>query len=103
MQVLVEIQFQRVAFGHFAEQVEGGQINPRVGQEMDRFAKLADIAKGLESNRTPKQGGILSEMLIGLVNLPIETNGSKGAISVTSQEIGTKDPAALEAAYSQEL
>lgn len=49
-QVLLEAQFQRTMFGAFSEQVDGGSLTPRVGQEMDRFFKMLTAIKDLETS-----------------------------------------------------
>lgn len=61
-QSLLEMQFQRAAFGHFAEQVEGGVINPRVGQEMDRFYKMLGQVKDLKTPTPAPGGGVLGRV-----------------------------------------
>jgi hypothetical protein len=52
--VILETQFKRVMHGAFAEQVDGGDLTPRVGQEMDRFFKMLGSIKDLET--TPDNG-----------------------------------------------
>lgn len=47
--VILETQFKRVLHGAFAEQVDGGDLTPRVGQEMDRFFKMLGSIKDLET------------------------------------------------------
>jgi hypothetical protein len=48
-QALLEIQYQRVAHGVFVEQTDGGDLTPRVGQEMDRWFKMLSSIKELET------------------------------------------------------
>lgn len=60
-QVLLEIQFQRIAFGAFAEQLEGSGPAPRLGQEMDRFMKMLTQQKDLETPIVERGVGALSK------------------------------------------
>lgn len=62
-QVLIDMQFKRVTFGFFAEQVEGMPISDRQGREMDRYFKMLSELKTLDEE-TPKATtrGILSEL-----------------------------------------
>lgn len=48
-QAILEMQFQRVAFGVMAEQMEGTGLSPRVGQEIDRFFKTSESIKELST------------------------------------------------------
>ena len=51
MTALIEMQGQRVAFMRFAEELNGGYADPNVSQEMDRFFKLVEKMKEMESNK----------------------------------------------------
>lgn len=44
---ILDFQFQRISFGHFAEQADGGAMTPRLGQEMDRFFTILNKIKDL--------------------------------------------------------
>ena len=57
---LLEVQMQRIAFAHMAEQLEGSELTPRVGQEMDRFYKMLSNQKDLEQKPDPIPGGAMS-------------------------------------------
>jgi hypothetical protein len=68
LSTLLEFQAQRCMFGYFAEQTEGGQLNARTGQEFDRFVKLANQIKELE---TPvDRGPSIMEQIFGQQELP---------------------------------
>ena len=58
---LLEVQMQRIAFAHMAEQVEGSVLTPRVGQEMDRWYKMLSAQKDLETTPDPIPGGAMSK------------------------------------------
>jgi hypothetical protein len=59
-QFLLEMQFQRISFARFGEELEG-HLQPRVGQEMDRFMKLLTSMKELASKpKAPEGGGALT-------------------------------------------
>ena len=47
----LELQWQRVAFGKFAEDLEGGYPNPNLSQEIDRLYKLVSTFKDISDNR----------------------------------------------------
>lgn len=72
--VLLEIQFKRTTFAAMAEEAEGNGTSPAVGREMDRFFKLNQINKELD---TPIPGG----GMIGkyFQNLPGSPDGQEGA------------------------
>lgn len=58
-QALLEMQFQRIAFARFAEEIEGGTINSKVGQEMDRWHKMLASVKDLKTpTPAPGQGAM---------------------------------------------
>lgn len=65
---VIEMQAQRVAFGRFAEEMNGGYADPNTSQEIDRLFKLVKTVKELEDNREfiritaerQTSGGILS-------------------------------------------
>jgi len=59
-QLLLEAQFQRVSHGIFVEQTDGGDLTPRVGQEMDRWFKMLTAIKDLEQIPDPAAGGVMS-------------------------------------------
>jgi hypothetical protein len=48
---LLEMQFQRTAFGRFAEELEGGYPDPNLSNEMDRFFKMTALFKEIQDNR----------------------------------------------------
>jgi len=70
LSALLEIQGQRVMFGRFIEQLEGGYPDPNISSEMDRFFKVMQIAKDIEDNRdylkinveTRANAGVLSRL-----------------------------------------
>jgi hypothetical protein len=65
---MLEIQAQRVAFMRMAEEMNGGYADPNMSQEMDRYFKILERIKDLESNKEFVQitasrqtsGGVLS-------------------------------------------
>lgn len=60
-QVLLEFQFQRVSFGYFAEQVDGGGLTARLGQEMDRYYKMLESLKELKTPAPAANNGMMSQ------------------------------------------
>lgn len=48
---LVEMQAQRVMFGRFTEELEGGYPDPNLSSEIDRLMKLVKELKDIEDNR----------------------------------------------------
>jgi hypothetical protein len=77
MTSLLEMQMGRVAFGRFAEELEGGYPDPNVSTEIDRFFKLAKAIKDINDNRESfkiqvegkAQAGVLSR-IFGERNVP---------------------------------
>ena len=69
--VIMEWQFQRVAFSVFAEQVNGGQPLSKTGQEMDRFTKLLASVKELEKPE-PGASGVMSALFADMKPAPKE-------------------------------
>lgn len=61
-QVILEMQFERISFAKFGEEVEGNGLSPRVGQEMDRFFKLLESVKGLKAPVANPNAGALSRI-----------------------------------------
>lgn len=78
MQVVLEWQFQRISFGVFSEQANGGELTSRVGQEMDRFSKLLASVKEMKASDRA-QHGVLSKLLAEEGALPAagETHGQE--------------------------
>lgn len=58
LQVILKWQFDRIAFGVFAEQVNGGQPLPKTGQEMDRYMKMLTSVKELRKPDEPIAGAL---------------------------------------------
>jgi hypothetical protein len=48
---MLEIQTARVAFGRFAEEVNGGYPDPVVGKEMDRLMKMVETKTEMEQSK----------------------------------------------------
>jgi hypothetical protein len=65
-QVILEMQFERISFARFGEQVEGSGLSPRVGQEMDRFFKLLESVKGLKAPVADPNAGRFSQIFGGM-------------------------------------
>lgn len=65
---MLEIQGQRVVFGKFVEDLNGGYPDPNVGQEMDRFFKMLETIKKLDESKE-------------LMRVTVERQGSAGALS----------------------
>lgn len=68
MQAMVEMQMQRIAFARYAEELEGGYIDPNVSNEIDRF--FGTIAKMREINDNRD-----------FLKVQIETRGGAGVLS----------------------
>lgn len=51
MDTMLEIQTARVAFGRFAEEVNGGYPDPTVGKEMDRLMKMVQTKTEMEQSK----------------------------------------------------
>lgn len=75
MQTVMEFQFQRLAFGYFAETKEGGFPDLRVSREMERYFRLLAFYNEFTDHRdklslrleatsggAPETGGILSKI-----------------------------------------
>jgi hypothetical protein len=84
-QALLEMQFQRIAFARFAEEVEGGTINPKVGQEMDRWHKMLAAVKDLKAAPPPGQGAM--SRLFGDVGTPEQIALDEGPMHAAEEEI----------------
>jgi hypothetical protein len=73
VETMLEIQTARVAFGRYAEEVNGGYPDPVVGKEMDRLMKMLETKNTLEQQRESltvsveanKSSGILSAIFGG--------------------------------------
>ena len=68
-QALLEFQFERATFSHFADQLQGGPPSARTGQEMDRFNKMLGSIKDLKREPPPEGLGVLSRAL-GKIKAP---------------------------------
>lgn len=51
MKLMLEMQAQRVAFGRFSEELNGGYPDQNLSMEIDRFYKLVNTFKNIEDNR----------------------------------------------------
>jgi hypothetical protein len=51
MHGVIEMQSQRVMFGRFIEEVEGGYADPNLSNEIDRLMKLVTQLRDIEDNR----------------------------------------------------
>lgn len=80
-QTLLELQFKRVAFGAYAEEIEGAGLTARVGQEMDRFFKIQESMKEIN---TPINAGGVMERFFG--NVPGLGSGNGQTSEVNSEE-----------------
>lgn len=65
---LLEMQMGRVAFGRFAEELEGGYPDPNVSSEMDRFMKMTLAYKEIQDNRD-------------FMKVTVEARGQAGVLS----------------------
>jgi hypothetical protein len=90
-QVIMEWQFQRVAYSVFAEQVNGGQPLPKTGQEMDRFTKLLTSVKELKKVE-PGTSGVMAAIL-GDIKPPKDEDDGEEA---TSEEDDFQDAEVIE-------
>jgi hypothetical protein len=68
-QVILEMQFERINFARFGEQVEGSGLSARVGQEMDRFFKLLESVKSLKAPVADPNAGAFSR-IFGVADQP---------------------------------
>jgi hypothetical protein len=68
---VLEMQTVRVAFARFAEEVRGGDLDPAVGQEMDRLIRMAEKARKIEERRERLTVSLESE----------ESGGGTGVLS----------------------
>ena len=68
LQAVIETQSNRVFFGKFAEDVNGGYPDPTVGKEMDRLMNQVKLLKELENNNE-------------FVRLTVERQTSSGILS----------------------
>ena len=72
-QLVHEIQLQRILFMRHAEEAAGGELDPRLGKEMDRlFAQAESVARQSENRST----------------LTIQTTESAGGSGILSQIFG---------------
>lgn len=60
--VIMEWQFKRLSFAVMAEEMEGGGMSPRTGQEMDRWFKMLSSVKDLKAPVIPTGAGALSKV-----------------------------------------
>jgi hypothetical protein len=51
LQSLLEMQGQRVAFGFFSEQLQGGYPDANLSAELDRFMRMTQSVKDIQDNR----------------------------------------------------
>lgn len=73
---LLEMQAQRVAFGRYAEELEGGSPDPNVSQEMDRFFKMTALLKEIQDNRD-------------FFKIQVEARGNAGVLSrIFGEKVG---------------
>jgi hypothetical protein len=77
-QVILEMQFERISFAKFGEEVEGNGLSPRVGQEMDRFFKLLESVKGLKAPVASPNAGALSRIFGGQPQPELEEGTEDG-------------------------
>lgn len=75
---VLEMQYQRVAFAKFGEEIEGNGLSPRVGQEMDRFMKLLESTKTLKTPIPAPSGGAFARAFGGLLPPVLEEGGHDG-------------------------
>ena len=67
---LLEMQGQRVAFGFFSEQLQGGYPDANLSSELDRFMRMTQSVKDIQDNRDflkvtvegRAQAGVLARM-----------------------------------------
>lgn len=64
----IEMQVQRVAFGRYTEELEGGYADPNLSSEIDRLMKLVTELKAIEDNRD-------------VVKLNVEARAGAGVLS----------------------
>jgi len=67
---LLELQGQRIAFGRFSEELQGGYPDANLSAELDRFMKMTQSVKEIQDNRDflkvtvegRAQAGVLSRL-----------------------------------------
>lgn len=85
-QVLLEMQFQRISFAAFAEQLEGGGLTARLGQEMDRFYKMLGNVKALKTPDVNASSGALSRIFGAEIGTPVDGPEIEGPVYAASEE-----------------
>lgn len=65
---LVEMQAQRVMFGRFTEELEGGYPDPNLSGEIDRMMKLVAGLKDIEDNREMLKIGVEARAGSGMIS-----------------------------------
>jgi hypothetical protein len=86
-QTIVEMQFERVAFAKFAEEIEGSGLSPRVGQEMDRWFKLLGSVKDLKAPTPSANPGALTKIFGPKPGAPLPPQLGDGTNDPTQEEI----------------
>lgn len=82
---VVEMQVQRVAFGRFTEELEGGYADPNLSGELDRLMRLVKELRDIEDNRD---------------TLRVNVEAKAGA-GVLSRIFGEKPPPAISNGHAQ--
>lgn len=100
-QALLEIQFGRISFAAMAEQIEGGSLSPRVGQEMDRFSKMLRDMKDLKTPVQVSEGSILDKIFKDL--LPKSEDGDNEEAELVQEGFEDEDLGAIAGEASDDL
>lgn len=88
-QALLEMQYQRVTFGFFSEQVEGQPLKKGLGDEMDRFYRMLKETKELERTDLPDtHRGVLQQIFGSTLEAPAlgETDGHEEGVEVVVED-----------------
>lgn len=65
---MIEMQGQRVMFGRFVEEMEGGYPDPNLGSEVDRLMKMVKDLRDLEDNRDTLKLNVEARSGAGLIS-----------------------------------
>lgn len=99
MQAVLEVQTQRVFQARFAEEIQGQELSPDTGAEMDRLFKLTEKMRDIMDNRdtlriaVESRGGATGGVLSRLFGANVGTAAQSLETPVDSNEvIDTIDP-----------
>lgn len=82
---LIELQAQRVMFGRFTEELEGGYPDPNLSSEIDRLTRLVKDVKEIEDNRDVLKANVEMRAGAGMISRLFGQRPDAGALP---QQIG---------------